>query len=197
MSSVLYYSNYCQHSKIIIQEIAKHKIRDEIHFVCIDKRYKKGNDIYIVLETGVELILPPIIKCVPSLLLLTRGNMVLEGNQNILNHVREKLQELEYKATEGNGEPLAYSFGYCSTNALNNVLSDNFSFLDQTPEEMAAKGNGGTRQIYNYSLIEGRGQTIETPPETYVSNRIKTGNMSLDELKMLREKDIPSKQPRI
>jgi phage-related protein len=196
MSSILYYSNYCQHSKQILQELSRHKVKDEIHFVCIDRRYRKSNEMYVILDNGIELLVPNVIKRVPSLLLLTRGNMVLEGNQQIFNHLREKVQEMEYKATEGNGEPLAYSFSSgASMPALNNVMSDNFSFLDQSPDEMAAKGNGGLRQLYNYSLIEGNGQTIETPPENYTPNKV--GNISLDDIRAMRERDVPSQQPRM
>jgi hypothetical protein len=194
MSLVLYYSNYCQHSKQIIQELSRSKIKNDIHFICIDRRFKRNNDTFILLENGIELLLPNIIRKVPSMLLLTRGNRVLEGKQQIFNHVREKIQEMEFKATSGNGEPLAYSFNG-PINSLNNVISDNFSFLDQSSDEMSAKGSGGIRQIYNYSLIDGNSQSIDTPPENYTSNKV--GDVSLDDLKAMRERDVPSQQPRI
>ena len=34
------------------------------------------------------------------------------------------------------------------------VESDTYSFWDQSSEEMLAKGNGGMRQMYNYSTID-------------------------------------------
>jgi hypothetical protein len=34
------------------------------------------------------------------------------------------------------------------------VASDTYSFWDQSSEEMLAKGNGGMRQMYNYSTID-------------------------------------------
>jgi hypothetical protein len=41
-------------------------------------------------------------------------------------------------------EPMAFSLGG------GNIVSDQYSFLDQEPEELEAKGNGGMRQMHNY-----------------------------------------------
>jgi hypothetical protein len=43
-------------------------------------------------------------------------------------------------------EPTAFSFG----GGFSNIVSDQYSFLDQAPEELEAKGNGGMRQMHNY-----------------------------------------------
>ena len=43
-------------------------------------------------------------------------------------------------------EPMAFSFG----GGFNNIVSDQYSFLDQAPEDLEAKGNGGMRQMHNY-----------------------------------------------
>ena len=41
-----------------------------------------------------------------------------------------------------------------SNNSLNsNIMSDNYSFLDQTSDDLSAKGDGGMRQLYNYATI--------------------------------------------
>jgi hypothetical protein len=42
------------------------------------------------------------------------------------------------------------------------VTSDNYSFLDQSSEDLSAKGAGGLRQLYNYATIDFN-QTIECP----------------------------------
>jgi hypothetical protein len=41
-------------------------------------------------------------------------------------------------------EPMAFSLGG------GDIVSDQYSFLDQEPEELEAKGNGGMRQMHNY-----------------------------------------------
>ena len=38
MSSVLYYSKYCENCKKLLYELGKTKIQNNIHFLSIDKR---------------------------------------------------------------------------------------------------------------------------------------------------------------
>ena len=77
------------------------------------------------------------------MLLLTQGYSVLYGDQ-ILQHLKPR-QEVEVKkATQNNMEPMAFSLGG------GDIVSDQYSFLDQEPEELEAKGNGGMRQMHNY-----------------------------------------------
>lgn len=189
MSAVLYYSNYCNHCKKILQEVSRSKVKDGIHFICIDKRIKKNGATYIILETQ-ELLLPPNINRVPALLLLNRGNMVVEGDE-VLNHIIERTQQQNIVATQGNGEPMAFGI-----NDFGSIMSDSFSFLDQTPDEMSAKGNGGLRQIHNYVSINDN-STIETPNENYKPDTISNNGMSLDELRAMRDRDIPQPQRRM
>ena len=68
MSSILYYSNYCEHSKSLLQSITKKTLTKDIHFICIDKRMKDTNNkIYIILENGQKIIMPENINRVPAL----------------------------------------------------------------------------------------------------------------------------------
>ena len=81
MSYILYYSNYCEHSKNIISSLSKSEVKNKIHFICIDKREIRNNETYILLENGQSVILPSKIKKVPALLLLN------ENNNLVLLHV--------------------------------------------------------------------------------------------------------------
>ena len=59
MSSILYYSNFCEHSKKLLQTISKMNVQKDMHFICIDKREKDANNkIYIILENGQKIIMP-------------------------------------------------------------------------------------------------------------------------------------------
>ena len=143
MSCILYYSKYCDVSKKYLQLISKSSSQNDIHFICIDKRVKEGNKTYIVLENGQKIILPENITRVPALLLLNKGYQVLYGEQ-ILEFLKPR-QEIEVRqATQNNMEPMAFSLGGGS------IVSDQYSFLDQDPEDLEAKGNGGMRQMHNY-----------------------------------------------
>ena len=146
MSCILYYSKYCEVSKKYIQILSKSNIQKDIHFICIDKRVKDANNkTYIILENGQKIILPENVSRVPALLLLTQGYQVLYGEQ-ILQHLKPQQQVEVRQATQNNMEPLAFSFG----SGFNNIVSDQYSFLDQAPEDLEAKGNGGMRQMHNY-----------------------------------------------
>jgi hypothetical protein len=81
-------------------------------------------------------------------------------------------------------EPSAFSL---NTNMLSGVMSDNFSFLDQTNEALSAKGDGGMRQLYNYATIE-QGDDIQTPPDNYSADTI--GSVSLEKMQQERQTDV-------
>ena len=144
MSSILYYSKYCEVSKKYLQLLSKSNVQKDVHFICIDKRIKDSNNkTYIVLDNGQKIILPENVTRVPALLLLNQGYNVLYGDQ-ILQHLKPR-QEVEVRqATQNNMEPMAFSLGG------GDIVSDQYSFLDQAPEDLEAKGNGGMRQMHNY-----------------------------------------------
>jgi hypothetical protein len=146
MSCILYYSKYCEVSKKYLQILSKSNDQKDIHFICIDKRIKEANNkTYIILENNQKIILPDNITRVPALLLLTKGYQVLYG-EKILEYLKPKQEIAVRQATKNNMEPTAFSFG----GGFSNIVSDQYSFLDQAPEELEAKGNGGMRQMHNY-----------------------------------------------
>jgi len=132
--------------------------------------------------------MPPNIVRVPSLLLLSRGNIVIEGD-DVLRHITEGKKVENTISTMGNEEPSAFSLNTGSA-----VVSDNYSFLDL--DDMSAKGNAGIHQMHNYVPINGE-DNIETPPDTYKPNTISNDGNSYDALLAQRANDIPDKKPRI
>ena len=148
MSCILYYSKYCEVCKKYLQALSKFQSQNDIHFICIDKRVKdENNKTYIVLENGQKIILPENVTRVPALLLLTKGYDVLYGEQ-ILEYLKPRQQVEVRQATQNNMEPMAFSLGG------GDIVSDNYSFLDQAPEDLEAKGNGGMRQMHNYMDLQ-------------------------------------------
>ena len=138
MSSVLYYSNYCQHSKETLSKISKYEdVVKNIHFICIDNRIQKLNKTYIVLENGNEIIMPETITEVPSLLLLNNDYKLITGN-DICQYFEPKERIEIQKATLGNMEPLAFAMsGFGSGGGIGGgISSDNYSFVDTTTNEM-------------------------------------------------------------
>ena len=81
-----------------------------------------------------------------------------------------------------NGEPLAFSLSEMGSN-----LSDNYSYLDMTAEELSAKGNGGLRMRHNYMLID-ENPPIATPPDNYEPDKV--GNVDLGQLQASRASEL-------
>jgi hypothetical protein len=144
MSCILYYSKYCEVCKKYLQTLSKNEYQKDIHFICIDKRMKDNNKTYIILENEQKIILPENVTKVPALLLLNQGYQVLFGEQ-ILQYLKPvKHQEIK-KATQNNIEPMAFSL-----NNFGDIVSDQYSYLDQNSDELGTTGNGGMRQMHNY-----------------------------------------------
>lgn len=164
MSYILYYSKYCEVSKKYLQLLSKSSAQKDIHFICIDKRTTDANNkTFIILENGQKIILPENVTRVPALLLLNQGYNVLYGEQ-ILEFLKPK-QEVEVKkATKNNMEPMAFSFG----GGFGDIVSDQYSFLDQEPDELKAQGNGGMRQMHNYvDLNYSDNFSMQTPTDEH------------------------------
>ena len=181
MSSVLYYSKYCKNCDDIIGKLSKTSIQKDIHFVCIDKRVKEGNKTYLLLDGGKKVLLPETVRKVPAILLLYQGYRVLYG-KDIMNYYQPKINAETGVATQNNIEPSAYSYTEMGTS-----MSDDYSYLDQTSDEMAAKGEGGTRQMHSFVLLNDN-QTIETPPEDYIPDKVR--ETDLEKLQKQRTLDI-------
>jgi hypothetical protein len=187
MSSILYYSNFCEHSKKLIQTISKANISKDIHFICIDKRTKDTNNkVYIILENGQKIIMPENVSRVPALLLLNQNYQVLYG-ESIVQHLKPKQEALIKKATQNNLEPMAFGFG----GSFGNVTSDQYSFLDMDSDSLSAKGNGGTRQMHNYVDLN-YSDNISTPEDEqdYKSAGKISGDLTVEQLLQQREQDL-------
>jgi len=189
MSSILYYSNFCEHSKKLLQVLSKTQVSQEFHFICIDKREKgKDNKTYIILENGQRIVMPENVMKVPALLLLSDNYRVLYGD-HIYNYMKPKQEVAVKQATQNNIEPMAFSFGGGGGGGCG-VASDQFSFLDMDAEDLTAKGNGGMRQMHNYvplSYVD----TITTPKDDhdYKNNKL-SGDLTVEKLQQQREQEL-------
>jgi hypothetical protein len=187
MSSILYYSKFCEHSNKLLQTLSKTNQKD-IHFICIDKRVKDTNNkTFIVLDNGQKIVMPENVNRVPALLLLNQNYQVLYG-EAILNHLKPKQEVAVRKATQNNMEPMAFSFG---SGGFGDIVSDAYSFLDQGSEELEAKGNGGMRQMHNYVDLN-YSDKISTPndeQEYKGANKI-SGELTIEQLQQQRDSEL-------
>jgi len=190
MSLILYYSNYCEHSKKLLQTLSKSQISKEIHFICIDNRVKENGKIHIILQNGSKIIMPDNVIKVPALLSIV-DKQVYYGD-NIYNFLKPKQEIITKKATSNNMEPTAFSLG--GNNSFG-IVSDQYSYLDISADDMSSKGNGGLRQMHNYVLLNDNIQ-IQTPSDEhdYKSEKISEG-LTVEQLQQQRDQDVANFKP--
>jgi len=188
---VLYYSNYCKHSEKVIKFLSKGGLTNEINAFCIDKRTRdpKTNQTIILLEDGKKALLPPNLQSVPALLLI-KDNYKLVFGDDIIKHFEPMMKEKLASADFGNGEPMGFAMQDFSGTTKSNIVSEQFTYYNLTPEELSAKGIGGRRQMYNYVTAKQDQNFIETPPDEYRPNKLDE-NVTVDSLQQQRNMDVP------
>ena len=171
MSSILYYSNFCEPSKKLLQAVSKIGVAKDIHFICIDKRIKDSNGkIFIVLQNEQKIIMPENVTRVPALLLLNQNYKVIYGDQ--IYQFLKPAQEVQVKqATKNNMEPASFL--------------DGFSF--------GAFGSGIVSDCYSYVSLNDSGNLAMHLPQDdhdYKSDKLKEGEMSIEALQRKREAEL-------
>jgi len=181
---ILYYSNYCKHSKEIIQYLVKHDLVKSLNCLCVDKRKVDSvtGQIFIVLENGTTVVLPPNIHSVPSLMLVRENYRVILGNA-IKVYFQPTVKNLQDVATQGNGEPMSFSLG------TKDVVSEIYTMYNATPEDLSAKGNSRMRNMHHYVSAEGNAPIIPTPPDTYKPNKL-SQDVTIETLQQQRNTDM-------
>jgi hypothetical protein len=195
MSCILYYSNFCEPSKKLLQTISKTQNVNNIHFVCIDKRVKDSNGkIFIILQNEQKLLMPESVSRVPALLLLKENYRVIYGDE-IYRYLKPQVTQQIQQATKNNMEPVTFQDGFGAFGGFSGcgIVSDNFSFLDQSDTELSVKGNGGLRQMHNYvTLNDSMNLTMKLPQDDfdYKNDKLKEGEMSVESLQRRREEEL-------
>ena len=201
MSTILYYSNFCQHSKSLIQHVSKNpELTKDIHFICIDKRIKTpDNKTKIVLENGQQIAMPDNLNMVPALLLLNDNYRIIYGDE-ILTHLHPQMKQHGSGQPSYSGEPMGFHLGTSAGGT--NIISEQYTDYSMTPDELSAKGKGSTRQMYNYVSVNQDTIFIETPPDNYTPDKV-SGDVTVDTLQQQRLDEIGSQtnsnqvQPRL
>lgn len=183
----LFYSKYCKHSMAILDKIRKSGQESQFDYVCIDSRFVKDNITYINIMNGnQQMPLPPMINRVPALLMVPNYE-VLVGDQILEFIAPSAITVKEEENNMMNMDPNPYSINNETIGGFG-VTSDNFSFLDTSPEDLGAGGNGGSRQMYNYSGVENMDSgAISTPVEQDRGNKMK---LSMEEIQNRRNMEL-------
>ena len=196
---ILYYSNYCKHSQKVVQSLVKGNLQNKLSFVCIDtrKRDPKTGQVYISIENGSKVVMPPNVHSVPALLLINQNYRIILGDE-IIKHYHPEILKSQSKVVQGNGEPMAYQLNKSSGGT--NIVSEQFTSYDMSPDDLSAKSNSTNRPMYDYVTVNGDGASIATPDDTYKPNKV-GGDVTVDNLQQKRMDEInqilPNKQPMI
>jgi len=165
-------------------------LSDKISFICIDKRTQdsKNGQTYIILENGKRVVMPPNIHSVPAMLLIKENYRVIYGDE-IATRFKSDILQQNHVATRGDGEPMGYPLQHFSNSGSANVVSEQYTFFDMTPEELSARGKGGMRQLYNYVPAALETMSIQTPPDTYRPDKI-ANSITIDTIQQQRNSEM-------
>jgi hypothetical protein len=159
-NDVFYYSNYCPHSKRVLQMISRHGLIERISCLCVDKRRQDPQTMtwQIMTERGQWKPLPPILRNVPSILCVRAKCTVVDGSEACLGYLANTYQ-LPIEQDAGRAVQV-------HANGVGGVVMG----PGATIEPMSANAFGGTTN--SYVSVNSAPQTISTPPETYQPNKL-------------------------
>ena len=177
MQYVLFYSNHCEHSRSLLGTLSKMAVAERMSFVCIDSRSVRDGTTYARLQDGKEVPLPAVLSDVPALLMLEKGNSLIVGDE-----IRQHLVR-EHSTVGVQDDPDAFSWNEMSG------LSDNFSYLDTSAEDMLATGGGGSRIMHSFTGLSG-GDAITTPVQSDDAVP-KLGSVDMDAFMQQRMTEVP------
>lgn len=185
---ILYYSTYCKHCNKLLSFLQQNEFENGIDFRCIDARFVKDNVTYI-LNRNEATPLPPMVNSVPTLCLMPNFE-ILTGNK-IVEYFKPLTKSVQAEREVINSEPNPYCLEK-ETIGSYGVSSDAFSFYDATDKELSASGDGGLRQMYNYSAISG-GTNVASEQHIYTpqdEGREQKMTMSMEQLQQRRNNEI-------
>tara|TARA_Y100000992_G_scaffold47093_1_gene27310 strand:+ start:872 stop:1471 length:600 start_codon:yes stop_codon:yes gene_type:complete len=189
----LYYSNYCKHSQRVLQYLVKTNLTNKISFICIDKRKRdvNNNQIYIELENGQKVIMPPHVQSVPALLLVNQNYKVVLGDDIISHYQPLAREEGKKKISNFQGEPVGTSLQGSFGNS--NIISESYTYYGLSPDELSAKGNSQRRNMHNYVSANDEIISIYTPPDNYTPDKVES-DVTVDTLQQKRMDEIQTQQ---
>jgi hypothetical protein len=187
---ILYYSNYCSHSQKIVQYIAKNNLASKLNCICIDKRTRdpQSNQIFILLESGKKVIMPPNVHSVPALLLVKQNYKVIFGDE-IITCFGSAVKTQNDIATNSQGEPMGFHIQ--PSNSGMSIVSEKYTLFDMSPNELSAKGSGNKRQLFDYVSADQDSHSIFTPDDKYKPDKI-SNSVTIESLSQKRNNDIGS-----
>ena len=186
---ILYYSNHCPHSQKIIHFISRAGLIDKLNAICIDKRTvdPHSGQIFISLENGKKIMLPPNIQTVPALLIVKQNYRALFG-KDILAYFEPLVKENTQQAQQQQGEPIGMPLA--ASNAGVSIHSEQYTLYDLSPEDLSAKSTSVKRPMYQYVSAQSHQPfQIPTPPDTYRPDKVDS-SLTVESLEQKRNIEV-------
>jgi len=220
MGYILYYSSYCIQCQRLLRILNSSPYKSQIHFICVDARRVDpvNGKVYIISESGsTPVILPSNIQHVPAIILISQGNRIVFGVDNILasfdNGGQNKYQNGQQNGQQnnigvrssrsdnndgygrGNGsvsEPGGAAFQDAAVAAIQKTRNPNNDF--EAHQFGSNSGYGVASEQFSFlsdsNGIGGKESSIPTPTDDY--SREKMGNnVTIDKLIQQRNADLP------
>lgn len=186
---ILYYSNHCPHSQKVLHVISRAGLIDKLNAICVDKRTvdKMTGQVFIQLENGKKIMLPPNIHSVPAVLVVKENYRALFGNE-VLTYFEPVVRERSAQAEQHNGEPIGMTLSPSSAGVA--IMSEQYTFYDLSPDDLSAKSQSAKRPMYNYvSAQNHKSFQIPTPPDTYRPDKVDQ-SVTLESLEQKRNSEV-------
>jgi len=190
---ILYYSNHCPHSQKILHYISRAGLIDKLNAICIDKRTvdPQSGQIYISLENGKKIMLPPNVQSVPALLIVKQNYRALFG-KDIMAYFEPGVKERTQQAQQQQGEPVGISLAASSAGVA--IHSEQYTLYDLSPDDLSAKSTSAKRPMYQYVSAQSHQPfQIPTPPDTYRPDKVDS-SLTVEALEQKRNTEVSSGQ---
>ena len=191
---ILYYSNHCANCKKVIHLVSRAGLIDKLNAICIDKRTTDPTtgQIWVVLENGKKIMLPPHIQSVPALLIVKQNYQTLFG-KDIMTYFEPLLKEQTQKAQKMNGEPVGMPLTASSSGV--SIHSEQYTLYDLSPDDLSAKSTSSKRPMYQYVSAQSHEPfQIPTPPDTYRPDKVDS-SLTVEVLEQKRNTDVSTGAP--
>ena len=191
---ILYYSNHCPNCHKVLHLISRAGLIDKLNAICIDKRTidPQTGQIFIQLENGKKIMLPPNIQSVPALLVVKDNYRALFG-KDIVSYFEPVVKQRTEQAHQQNGEPIGVSLTTSSAGV--SIHSEQFTLYNLSPDDLSAKSTSNKRPMYDYvSAQNHQAYQIPTPPDNYRPDKVDP-NLTLEALEQKRSTEVSNGGP--
>lgn len=140
--NILFYSNFCTHSKKLLEDITKSKIKDSLLFICIDDK---------------NIQLPNFIRVVPTIYLVKNKSILTDTKISEWLQLNSKSSEDDILAFN-NSKGMSSNFSFLN-DGDENLFSSRYTFINsdsniETPKEFNTNNSSKDDLTKDYEKLQ-------------------------------------------